>query len=207
MFETKNKLLLVPYFWDQGLYRNIKKESIKADKIYLSEHLVYDDFSIISGFIGYPHILTLLNSIYNIHEKEVFFLGTAGTINNSINAPVSLNIIEIYSSSIYKLFSKKKMFPLKPIGENSIRNGKCVSVDIPSRETKTWIKTQREKKIDVVEMELFPLRVFMQKSFTAIVIVTDIVKGDQKINLMNKKFIKREFSNSFHLLKNNIKFL
>ncbi len=207
MFETKEKLLLIPYFWDQNLLNKIRKESLSVHKVYLSEHIMLNEFSIITGFIGYPQILTLLNSIKNIFEKEIFFLGTAGAIMDSIKVPFSLNITEVYSSSILKHFSKEKMFPLRQIHGNPIRNGKCVSIDIPSRETMIWLKQQKEKKIDAVEMELFPIRVFLQKSFTAVVIITDLVKGDLKIKLMNKKLIKKEFIESFHILEKNIKIL
>jgi len=200
MFKTKTKLLLIPYFWDRELDKKIKEKASKTHKVYLSEHLIFNNFSIITGFIGYPQILILLSSIENIMDKEIFFIGTAGTLNDSIRIPISVNITEIYSSSIYKFFSKKNKFPLKTIPDHSIKKGSCVSVDIPVRETKRWVKKHKEISIDFVEMELFPIRVFIQKPFTAIVIVTDIVKGDKIIRLMDIKLIKKEFSKSFNLI-------
>jgi len=199
MLQTKNKILLIPYFWDQDLYKQLKKESLKTHKIYLSEHLIFDNYSIITGFLGYPQILTLLNMI-NINKKEFFFLGTAGSLNNSVIEPVSINITDIYSSSIYKLFSKTKMLPLNIISNKQIKKGTCVSVDIPMRENKNWLETQKKQHIDAVEMEIFPIRVFIKKPLTAIIIITDIVTGDKNIKLMNKKLIKNEFLNSFNMI-------
>ncbi len=201
MLKTKKKILLIPYFWDQDLYKQLKKESLKTHKIYFSEHLIFDNYSIITGFLGYPQILSLLN-IIDINEKEFFFLGTAGSLNKSIIEPVSINITDIYSSSIYKLFSKAKILPLNIINNNQIKKGTCVSVDIPMRETKNWLKTQRKQNIDAVEMEIFPIRVFIKKPLTAIIIITDKVSGNKNIKLMNKKLIKNEFFNSFNMITN-----
>jgi len=204
MLETKKNILLVPYFWDRNLYKELIKDALKVNNIFLSQYIEFENYSIITGFMGYPHILTILGMINNVKEKDFFFLGTAGAVDDTINSPISLNITEIYSSSVLKLFSKQKKFYLKKIDESKINYGKCVSVDIPSRETKQWLQHQQNLKIDVVEMELFPIRVFIQKTFTAILIVTDKVRGNKEIKLMNIKLIKKEFLKSFQLIQSEI---
>jgi purine-nucleoside phosphorylase len=204
MLETKKKILLIPYFWDRNLYKELIKDAVKVNDIFLSQYIEFKNYSIITGFMGYPHILTILGMINNLKEKDFFFLGTAGAVDDTINSPISLNITDIYSSSVLKLFSKQNKFHLKKINEVKINYGKCVSVDIPSRETKQWLQHQRNLKIDVVEMELFPIRAFIQKPFTAMLIVTDKVRENKKIRLMNIKLIKKEFSKSFQLIKTEI---
>jgi len=200
MFETKEKVLFIPYFWDRKLYEKVKKWSVRFSKIFLSDHLQYNNYSIITGFMGYPQILYILKNIKNILNKEIFFLGTAGAVNEDFTAPISLNITEVFPDSIFKHFSNESKFSLKTIKQSTIREGTCISVDIPERETKEWVKTVRRKKIDSVEMEIYPIRVFIKKPFTAIVIITDTVNGDLKIDLMNLSLIKKEFVKSFELL-------
>ncbi len=194
MYRTKKHLLLVPYFWDRTLYHRLQSESIKTQAFYLSQHLEMPQYSIVTGFIGYPQLLTLLGSIEGIKAKEIYFVGTAGAVNEKIGAPISLNITEVFSSSIYRLFSRQHSFSLKTMPRGNFKTAKSVCVDLPDRETRSWLKQQREYNIDAVEMELFPLRIFLKKEFTALLVITDIVKGDGKINLMDRKRIKTEFS-------------
>jgi purine-nucleoside phosphorylase len=199
MLETKDKLLLIPYFWDRALLESLELKASRSFNFYLSRYLEFKNYSIITGFMGYPQIILILSEIKDVFNKEIFFLGTAGAVNNKFNKPIAVNITEIYSSSIFKLFARKRKFYLNHIENNDIIKGTCISVDIPKRENKKWIESARKSKIDTVEMELFPIRVFLKKNFTAIVIITDIVTGNTKINLMNTKVIKKEFVKSFDL--------
>ncbi len=43
--------------------------------------------AVISGFLGYPHLFTLLALVAGLEEKEVYFLGSAGALAPASRAP------------------------------------------------------------------------------------------------------------------------
>ena len=160
--------------------------------------------AVVSGFIGYPHLLTLLQMIDGLAEKEIYFLGSAGVLNSRWREPTVLQIETIHSSSIFKRFSKSSSLALKTFPAGPFPDASGVSVDVIQRETQAWLEAQRRKKIDIVEMELFPLRWFLQKPFHALVVLSDRVEPSAIRPFTDKKKFQREFALAFDYIVKQI---
>ena len=196
-FDLPGRLILIPRFWHREYYAALKEEAATTLEILQCEIPIFADFTLIEGFLGYPHILTILEFIENVREKEIFFLGTAGSLNEQIDHPMPLQVTEIYSSAILKHFAAEESFQLKPFAACDFRKAAGVTVDIIQRETLSWLKEQKSKGLDFVEMELFPLRVYLGKPFYAIVVTSDILKETGGEFFLNKKLLKKEFVKAY----------
>ena len=198
--DLPGHLVLVPQFWDKDYYQTLKKNALGCLNLLNSDLLLFENYTAIVGFLGYPHILTLLEFIKDAREKEVHFLGTAGSLNETINQPIPLQVEEIFSTEILEHFSPGKSFPLKPVNQGNLRKAKGVTVDIIQRETPSWLRKQVNRGIDFVEMELFPLRVYLEKPFQAIVVTSDLLKETGIVVFPDKKRLQREFVHSYELM-------
>lgn len=203
--ELPPKLLLIPQFWDSGYYEGLKKKALGNFKLLTSEVLLFDNYTVVVGFLGYPNILTLLEFIRGVKEKEIFFLGTAGSLNQDIRGPIPLDVEAIYSTAILDYFSSWKLFSLKPLNDGNLRRAKGVTVDIIQRETDTWLKAQIHRGMDFVEMEIFPLRAYLEKPFTAVVVTTDLLTENGIQVFPDKKRVKEEFVKSYEQIVNSMK--
>jgi hypothetical protein len=193
-------LVLIPQFWDTDYYRQLKKNASGTFELLKSDVLLFDNYTVIVGFLGYPNILTLLEFIEEVKEKDIFFLGTAGSMTDAINSPMSLNVEAIYSTAILDYFSEWRSFPLKLFGSGNLRKAKGVTVDIIQRETPSWLKEQVHLGMEFVEMEIFPLRAYLGKPFHAVVVTTDLLKETGIQVFPDKKRLKEEFVKSYELI-------
>jgi hypothetical protein len=203
-FVIPPSLVLVPYFPLGSLLASLQKRAIRQQNFLHSSLLWFDKMAVLSGFVGYPHLLTLLQLIAALPEKEIYFLGSAGAINTRFKEPKALQVSKIYSSSILKRFSRKSNFPLKIFPAGSFPSVSGVSVDIIQRETQGWLTAQRLNKIDIVEMELFPLRWFLQKPFHALVVLSDRVEPSGIRPFADKQKFQSEFARAFDYIINHI---
>ncbi len=197
-------IVLIPDFRDKKYYRNLKNKAFKRISLIGNDVLIFENFALITGFLGYPNLLLTLEFIKNIKQKNIFFLGTGGTLKKGIKVPCSLNVVKICSSSILKLFSKKKSLNLNDFVLGNLKKVKGVSVDLIQRETKKWLRKQLIEGIDVVDMELFPLRVYLKKPFYALIVSTDIVTPEGIEPFFDNDLIKKEFVKSYELIKRYI---
>jgi hypothetical protein len=204
-FATPPSLVLVPYFSQGSLFAALQKQALRQQKFLHSSLLWFENMAVICGFIGYPHLLTLLQLIAGLADKEIYFLGSAGALHPSFSEPTTLQVSKIYSSSILKRFSRKCSFPLTVFPDDPFPCVRGVSVDIIQRETQAWLAEQRVKKIAVVEMELFPLRWFLQKPFHALVVLSDRVEASGIKPFANKQKFQHEFEHAFNYIISCIK--
>lgn len=202
--EIPNHLVLVPQFWDKLYYKQLKEKASNCIDFFLSDLLVFGDHSVLVGFMGYPHILTILEFISDVREKEIYFLGTAGSLNNAFDHPMPLSVAEIHSSAILDHLGPQLSYPLKPLEAPGMRPAKGVTVDIIQRETPQWLNQQVKKGMDFVEMELFPLRIYLEKAFTAVVVTSDLLTETGIDVFPDKKRLKKEFVNAFEVIINVI---
>ncbi|MGD2089267.1 MAG: hypothetical protein PVH61_24025 [Candidatus Aminicenantes bacterium] len=198
--DLPGHLVMIPQFWDKDYYETLKKNALGCLNLLHSDLLLFENYTVIVGFLGYPHILTLLEFVKDIREKEVAFLGTAGSLNETINHPMPLQVEEIFSTEILEHFSPEKSLPLKPVNPGNLRKAKGVTVDIIQRETPSWLQKQVSRGIDFVEMELFPLRVYLEKPFRAIVVTTDLLKESGIEVFPDKKRLQEEFVQAYELI-------
>jgi len=187
------ELLLIPQFWDKAYYSKLKEEADYTFNLLLSEVLVFEHFSLLAGFLGYPQLLTLLEFIRRVREKEVYFLGTAGSLDPHIDRPMILNAVDISSTAILTHFDPQPGYDLKPFPNGAFRPVRGVTVDIIQRETPGWLKEQVAAGIDFVEMELFPLRAFLGKPFTALLVASDLLAEDGITLFPDRDDLNREF--------------
>jgi hypothetical protein len=197
-FATPPSLVLVPYFAQPVLFSTLKKQALRQQDFLHSSLLWFEKMAVLSGFIGYPHLLMLLELIAELREKEIFFLGSAGAIAPRFREPETLQVSEIHSSSIFKRLSRSRALPLKIFPPGSFPAVSGVSVDVIQRETRSWLVAQRLLKTDIVEMELFPLRWFLQKPFHALVVLSDRVEETGIRPFREKEKFKSEFNRAFH---------
>lgn len=203
-FATPPSLVLVPYFPQDSLFAALQKQALRQQNFLHSSLLWFENMTVICGFIGYPHLLTLLQMIAGLADKEIYFLGSAGAIARRFKEPAALQVSKIYSSSILKRFSRKSSFPLKVFPDGSFPSVPGVSVDIIQRETPSWLAEQRLGKIAIVEMELFTLRWFLQKSFHALVVLSDQVEPSGIRPFAEKQKFQREFERAFNYIIKHI---
>ncbi|MEN8152671.1 MAG: hypothetical protein ABFR75_01495 [Acidobacteriota bacterium] len=200
--EIPDNLILIPNFFDKKYFNRIKKKAIRNFSLFFSTVLIFESYSIITDFIGYTQLLTILEFIKDIREKNIYFLGTAGSINPEFKSPEAFMVNEINPSAIFDSFADKKSYKLISTGDHGFTGVKGVSVDILQRETSEWLKDQIVNKNDIVEMEIYPLRDFIGKEFFAFVVITDLITKNGIDLLKNKKKINSELIRSFeHILE------
>ncbi|MGE5341785.1 MAG: hypothetical protein ACM3SY_09935 [Candidatus Omnitrophota bacterium] len=198
--DLPKSLVLVPQFWNKSYYHQIKNEALASLNFLLSDILIFPNYAVIEGFLGYPHILTTLEFIRDVREKDVYFLGTAGSLNHAIDRPIPLQVEAIYSTEILDHFCTETFFPLKTIDAWNCRKARGVTVDIIQRETPQWLKAQVERGMDFVEMELFPLRVYLGKPFSAVVIASDLLKESGIEVFKDKGMLQHEFVKAYEAI-------
>jgi hypothetical protein len=202
--EIPTNLVLIPQFWDTEYFQHLKDKANGTLELLKSDLLLFDDYTVIVGFLGYPNILTILEFIKDVKEKEIYFLGTAGSMNEEIDEPTALNVEAIYSTALLSYFSEWKSFRMKLFDSNNLRKAKGVTVDIVQRETPSWLKEQVHLGMEFVEMEIFPLRAYMEKPFHAVVVTTDILRESGVEVFPDKKQLKEEFVKSYELIVETI---
>jgi hypothetical protein len=199
-FVTPPSLFLVPYFPTASRLADLQRQALRRHDFLHSTLLWFENMAVISGFIGYSHLLTLLGLVADLPDKDIYFLGSAGAIHPRFSEPTALQVSKIYSSSIFKRFSRKSSFPLKVFLAGSFPSVRGVSVDIIQRETSSWLTEQKLKKIDIVEMELFPLRWFLKKPFHALVVLSDRIEPSGIRPFAEKQKFQSEFERAFNYI-------
>jgi hypothetical protein len=199
-FATPPSLVLVPCFSQGPLYAELQRRAERRQAFLHSSLLFFRDHAVLSGFLGYPHLLTLLGLVAGLQDKEIYFLGSAGALTSRLNTPTVLQVGEIRPTSIFKRFCRQDALALKVFGPGSFPVVKGVSVDILQRETPSWLAEQRRRRADIVEMELFPLRWFLQRPFHALVVLSDRVEETGIKPFGDKKKFDEEFDRAFHAI-------
>jgi len=199
-FTTPPSLVLVPYFSRASILAGLRPQARRRQDVLHSSWLWFGNMALISGFIGYPHLLTLLGLVAGLEDKEVYFLGSAGALQPRFREPVAVQVGEIRSSSVFKRFCRAAALPLKTFAGASFPVVSGVSVDIIQRENPAWLAGQRALGTDIVEMELFPLRCFLGRPFHALVVLSDRVRESGITPFAARAAFDREFHRAFHAI-------
>ncbi len=173
--ETADNLILLPFFPQRKYLKKIEEGSIKRRRILGSVLYGYSDYEVLHGFLGYSNLLTLLEFISKIREKNVYFLGTAGSLNPDLHKPEVLNVKKVFPGAVFKHFTDNEFFNLNISEIPGMRNVNGISVDLIQREDPIWYENIKKMDVDVVEMEIFPLCWYMGKSVTAYVVLSDLI--------------------------------
>lgn len=199
-FDLPAHLILVPQFWAKDYFIELQNHANTSIDLIQSQWLLFENYTLITGFLGYPHILTILEFIKDIRQKEIYFLGTAGSLDERFNQPLPLWCQEIHSTQILDHFAPHTSYSMKTPENTPIPKVKGVTTDIIQRETDQWLREQIHKGISFVEMEIFPLRVYLEKPFHALVVTSDLLRESGIDVFKDKKALQRQFVNSYRLI-------
>ena len=202
--NVPDTLVLIPHFYDRAVFKKLQIRARKTVHLLGSDVLVFQAYALVTGFLGYPFLLTLLEFIAGVKQKEIFFLGTAGSLNPRWDHPCALNVTRIHASSVFTHFSTCQDFGLKDLENDQFERVSAVSVDILQRETRSWLKSQESRGIDAVEMEIFPLRLFLEKPFVALVVLSDRVTGNGIQPFSDVERLKKVFAGTFGFIESLI---
>lgn len=202
--EISQNLLLLPFMPDRKYLKMIEENSISRKHILGSVLYSYKDYDVLYGFLGYSNLLTLLEFISGIREKNIFFIGTAGSLNYLLDKPEILNVERVYPGSIFTYFSDDKYLDLDSSGMSGVKIGSGISIDLIQREDHQWFSEMKKRDLDFVEMELYPLRWYLGKNFHALVVLSDQIT-ESGIRTFNKNKIKEEFIRGFEMIKLEMK--
>lgn len=202
--NVPDTLVLIPHFYDRAVFKKLQIRARKTVHLLGSDVLVFQAYALVTGFLGYPYLLTLLEFIAGVKQKEIFFLGTAGSLNPRWDHPCALNVTRIHASSVFTHFSTCQDFGLKDLENDQFERVSAVSVDILQRETRSWLKSQESRGIDAVEMEIFPLRVYLEKPFYALVVISDLVSEEGIKTFPDIKRLTAEFSSAYGFIESLI---
>lgn len=203
-FITPPSLVLVPYFPPGPLRAGLQKQALRRQDLLHSSWLWFANRTLVTGFIGYPHLLTLLGLVAGLEDKEVYFLGSAGALQPRFRAPLAVQVGEIRPSSVFKRFSRSAALPLKTFEDDAFPVVSGVSVDILQRENPAWLAGQRALRTDIVEMELFPLRCFLGRPFHALVVLSDRVRESGIAPFAAREPFAREFRRALDAITRRI---
>jgi hypothetical protein len=174
-FKTSDNIILIANFPHSAYIKKIEHEADVKRRILGSRLFSFPKFDILYGFIGYPNLLTLIEFISDIKKKNIFFLGTAGCLNIEYERSAILNVKEISAGGIFEYFGKGSTFSMNGLNDRRVPDVKGVSVDLIQREDTEWFSHITKTDVDIVEMEIYPLRWYIGNNFTAVVVTTDMV--------------------------------
>jgi hypothetical protein len=202
--DIPGTLVLIPHFHDRVVFDKLRNRAEKSAKLLGSRLLLFQEYALMTGFLGYPYLLTLLEFISDVKQKRILFLGTAGSLNRKWDPSHILNITRIHAGSIFSGFSSRTDMELIDLGNELFPRASAVSVDIPQRETPSWLALQQGLGIDAVEMELFPLRVYLDHPFVALVVLSDRVTERGIKVFSDQKHFSGQFVSAFEYIEESI---
>jgi len=164
---------------------------------------MYPGYAILNGFLGYPYLYTLLETL-NLESTSVFFLGTAGALDVDSPPKGIIAVDRVFAAPPLDCLADTDSFALSVIAGCPFPAVSIVSVDIIQRETPAWLEIQKQKNIFAVEMELFPLAAYLNRPVAALLVLTDRVTTEGIYPFTDKKRISGNFSGAFQWLKENM---
>lgn len=203
-FVVPPSLVLVPYFPPGPLIAGLQKRCLRRRDFLHSSLLWLENMAVLSGFMGYPHLLTLLALVADLADKEVYFLGSAGALAPRFREPAAVQVGEIRPGPVFTRFSRSAALQLKTFAGAPFPVVSGVSVDIIQRENPAWLARQRALRTGIVEMEIFPLRWFLGRPFQALAVLSDRVRPAGIQPFAEKEKFKSEFERAFRHIARHI---
>lgn len=167
--DIPETLLLVPW-----LPIEFRPAGVTTRRVLGAELLRGERWALLTGFLGYPHLLTLLGFIARWREKRLLLVGTAGALTAGVAAPEVVQAAAVAASPPLAAFARRRL-PMMPLAAAPWPAVPVVTVDWPGRETGAWLASQRRAGRAAVEMELFPLRALYGRPFSALLVYSDRV--------------------------------
>lgn len=199
-FVLPETLVLIPNFWSRDYYRRLQGAALKSFPLLGAEILVFPGYALIKGFLGYPHILTLLELVEGVREKRIFFLGTAGSLTEQYTTHTALAVSEISSGGLLEFFSPRPSYEMMALDIPGVETARGVTIDIIQRETASWLNIQQQRGMGFVEMEIFAIRAWLERPFAALVVLTDCLTDSGIRVFHGYKSLEKEFIHAFEII-------
>lgn len=193
--EVRRRLLLIPSCHHRSVWVEVSRRSDSRHSFLGAELFHFDGFTVLTGFMGYPHLLTLLAGLDGWKEKTLFFLGTAGVLDDgdlpdivcASSVAISPELVFGFSGEELSMATAEGLMPKR-----------VVTVDLPHRESSDWLRRVREEGLERVEMELYPLRYLYGRPFRALLVGSDRVgKGFAPLR---RKLLEERFAEAFEMI-------
>ncbi|HDP95531.1 MAG TPA: hypothetical protein ENN40_09260 [Candidatus Aminicenantes bacterium] len=175
LFPLGEHLILVPYFHDQKLLAFFRRHAVDRRRRLGGEWLHLESITVITGFLGYPALFTHLAFLAEPYPEKISLLGTAGSLAPKLDNTRLVQVTRIMGSGSLRGFSRRPALDMGAPLIKGLEPVAGVSVDMVQRETPTWLRRQRTRGAEIVEMELFPLRARLKRDITALVVLSDSV--------------------------------
>jgi hypothetical protein len=190
----RQRLLLIPFCHHRRAWSSYRDKALRNKRFLGAEILDFERFTIITGFMGYPHLLTLLAGVADWRESDLFWLGTAGVLDD-----VSLPDLSTVSSVVMtpELRTAWPGPSLDMLAFPGLPARVVVTVDVPHRETLDWQNAMRQEGADRVEMELYPLRRVYGRPFTAWLVGSDRVGALEREKPLPYEQVCQHFGEAF----------
>ena len=204
-FAMPPSLVLVPYFSQGSLFAALQKQALRRQDFLHSSLLWFENMAVISGFIGYPHLLTLLADGRRPGGQGNLFSGFGRSAPSPLQRTGSpAGERDPLQLDLQKIFPTKQLpaegFPRRLF---SRRDAGSAWTSSSAKRRPGWPHSASEK-IDIVEMELFPLRWFLQKPFHALVVLSDRVEPAGIRPFADKEKFQHEFERAFNYIIEHI---
>ncbi len=189
-----DRLILTPFDF---LIKKRFKQYLLSRKHLLNQQLYQNrHFAVLTGFIGYPSLLTTLFSVAEISQKTIFFVGSGGIINKQATAPQIFAVRQVSPDTFMEKLFGQTPLQLKNILADGFPLADVITTDFPQREDNIWLENNRTRGL-LVEMELFPLSYFFKDKLNAFIVSSDRICGNG-IESFNSSEIKKNLENIFN---------
>lgn len=197
-------IILVPYIPGPGYPELTGERPVRKKRILGSTLFSFGTYDVLTGFIGYSNLLTLLEFIAEVRLKNVYFVGTAGSLNPEFNHPDVIEAGTIYPGSVFTTFFENRCLQLKSSRNKELKRGTGITIDLIQRENPGWFREVTAKEIDFAEMELYPLRWYLGKPFSAYVVLSDQI-SESGISTFKRTEVVEQLLRIFSIIKVEIK--
>jgi hypothetical protein len=195
--DVPPRLLLVPRWLDPALEADVRRCCRVSRPLWGATLFHFPGYAVLSGFFGYPHLLTLLESIAGLQNKEIALLGSAGALDPRLEPPQVVEVARCAGYGPLARFCRRS--PLLS-AESPVAAGEkvvAVTVDLLQRETPAFLKRAERHGWQVVEMELFPLLAVLERPPSATLVLTDRVTQGGIVPCADRREIKGLFHERF----------
>lgn len=206
---NKKKAVYFPLDTPSGsVLKIIKKNARKKIQSLFGDYYLLPGTVILHRSLGAPSAVLSLEPLIVSGVREIMVIAFCGSLNPEFRMMNAVSVTKALSeegASRHYLPQKKVFRPsllLKKRIENILRSanlpfltGSVVSTDAPLRETRSWLKKNRDKGIDVVDMEtsaVFALAEFYGIRAAALLIISDeLWSGTWKAGFQRPEFEKK----------------
>lgn len=186
----------------------IEKNALKKIQFLFGDYYLLPRTVILHRCLGAPSAVLSLEPLIVSGVREITIIAFCGSLNPEYRMMKAVSVTKALSEegTSRHYLPRKRVFRPSPLLKKRIENrlrsanlpfltGSVVSTDAPLRETRSWLKKNRDKGIDVVDMEtsaVFALAEFYGIRAAALLIISDeLWTGTWKAGFQRPEFEKK----------------